>query len=171
MTTTKKHYVEFLSPGTFVSESSSREIDSWDIASAVLLSKEIDERHGAKPYGFRFTTRIEHSPIDDGEGGTLKVQPKEIDRSGIYYLGGTLYTYDEVVARNDPKEDILRSNMLCNDMWVIIENTNSWKFTNKFRNSDKIVDSLGRVIRAGSDPDLVEYTNLKKAEKLKEHGM
>lgn len=42
-------------------------------------------------------------------------------------------------------------------MWVIIENTNSWRFTGPFGEKDVIVDENGEVIRRGDDADLVEY--------------
>lgn len=53
----KKHFVTFFSPGTFVSETSEKPIDSWDVDTAVEMSTQILERHGARPYGFRFSTR------------------------------------------------------------------------------------------------------------------
>ena len=53
----KKYFVKFLSPGTLYSESTTLEIDSHNVATAVEMSKNIVERHGAKPYGFQFITR------------------------------------------------------------------------------------------------------------------
>ena len=53
----KKHFVTFFSPGTFVSETTEKEIDSWDVEKAKELARSIKERHGATPYGFRFITR------------------------------------------------------------------------------------------------------------------
>jgi len=53
----KKNFVTFYSPGTFVSEETTKDIDSWNIQEAESMAESIKERHGAKPYGFRFTTR------------------------------------------------------------------------------------------------------------------
>ena len=102
----KKHSVKFLSPGTFVSEQSTLEIDSWDIKKAVQMSKTITERHGAKPYGFRFVTR---------ERKKNELDSKEVKWSGIYYLGGKILTLEDVVDRNDPNDKILISNMRINE--------------------------------------------------------
>ena len=46
----EQHFVTFYSPGTFVSETSTEPIDSWDVEKAVAMSRGIVERHGAKPY-------------------------------------------------------------------------------------------------------------------------
>lgn len=164
----RKHYVEFFSPGSFISETSTKEISSWDTRKAVELSRNIQERYGASPYGFKFITKIEHPPIPDGEGGMLEVQPKIVDTSGIYYLGGELETYDDFANRNDPKDSILLSNMRCNDWWIVIVNTNSYKFTQPFYQNSFIVDDFGKVIRSGNDSDLTSYVARKKLQKESE---
>lgn len=126
----QKHFVQFLSPGTFVSEMTEKPIDSWDVESAVLMAAEIKERHGAKPYGFRFTTR-ERGPDD--------LDSKQSAQSGIYYLGGKIETLAEVEARNDPKERILRSNMRYNGIDKIVINDNSWRFTAALHDGDVVL--------------------------------
>ena len=129
--TMQRHFVEFLSPGTFVSESSELPIDSWNVDVAVKMAADICERHGARPYGFRFTTRGRK----DNE-----LDSRVIDKSGIYYLGGSVETAEEILARNDPKEEILRSNIRCNDYKRIITNTNSWRFTTALNADDVVLD-------------------------------
>jgi len=126
-----KHYVTFYSPGTFMSEDTRKEIDSWDIDTAKQMARSIKERHGTTPYGFIFTTRGR----DDTD-----LDSKEIARSNFYYLGGKVETYQEVLERNDPSEEILRSNMQINGYDKIIVNTNSWKFTSFLRDTDVILD-------------------------------
>jgi len=42
----KKHFVHFLSPGTFVAEETSKPIASWSVEKAVKMAREITERHG-----------------------------------------------------------------------------------------------------------------------------
>lgn len=126
-----KHFVSFFSPGTFVSETSDREVSSWDVNEAVRLSKSITERHGAKPYGFRFKTV---KLVDDGWNKETSAT------SGMYYLGGKVLSLQNVIDRNDPKNSILISNMKNNDYPYVIENTNSYKITLPFDpNTDKVL--------------------------------
>lgn len=141
-----KHFVQFYSPGTFVSEVSEKPIRSWNPKRAAALAKTIVERYGAKPFGFRFITRRCSTPIDDGEGGKLNVEPKELKRSGIYYIGGVIETIDQVMARNDPSEQILRDNMMGNGIKKIVVTTNGYRSTHQFNDDDKLVDENGNVI-------------------------
>lgn len=127
----KKHFVHFLSPGTFFSEETEKPIESWDVVKAMAMARKIKERYGATPYGFYFSTR---SRSDDD------LDSKRTKTSGIYYLGGKVETYEEVVARNDPKEQILRDNMRCNGYDRIITNTNSWKITTPLNKGDKVLE-------------------------------
>lgn len=127
----EKHFVEFLSPGTFVSEATEKPIDAWDTEKAVIMAAEIIERHGAKPYGFRFTTRAR---------GDDDLDSKVTKRSGMYYLGGEVFTRDQVEARNLPGEEILRSNMRSNDIERIVVNTNSWKYTAALGKDDVVLE-------------------------------
>lgn len=127
----EKHFVHFLSPGTFVHEESKREIEAWDIDKAKELARGIKERHGATPFAFYFTTRTRDQ--DDFDS-------KETSRSSRYYLGGKIETIDDVRKRNDPSERILLSNMECNGWDRIIVNTNSWKITQPLDNDDVVLD-------------------------------
>lgn len=166
----RKHTVMFLSPGTFVSEYTTKDIDSWDTKKAVEMAESIVERYNAKPYGFRFETWKTHTPVEDGEGGVLEVRPKLEKDSGIYFLGGKLETYDDVVARNLDSESILRSNMRGNEYWVICINTNSFKSTLPFGENDRIVDASGVVIESGDDPKWVKYRAEQLAKRKAELG-
>lgn len=56
--TMRKHFVTFYSPGTFVAEETELPIDAWDIDKAVKMAHKIVERYEARPYGFRFSTRV-----------------------------------------------------------------------------------------------------------------
>lgn len=152
-----KHTVTFYSPGTLFSEQTSKDIDSWDTKKAVEMAETISERYGAKPYAFVFRTFKTHDPVSDGEGGLLKVESKKEKESGYYFLGGKLETYDDVVKRNDPKEEILRSNMRGNEYWIVCINTNSYRSTMPFGEDDKIVDASGIVIESGDDSKHVKY--------------
>lgn len=127
----KKHFVEFLSPGTFVSEVSQKEIKSWDVETAKQMATSIKERHNATPYGFRFITR---------ERKANELDSKVTKTSGIYYLGGKVLTLADVKARNDDKDRILISNMEMNEIKKVIENTNSWKVTMPLNKDDVVLD-------------------------------
>lgn len=126
----KKHFVNFCSPGTFVSEVSSLEVESWDVKKAQEMAKTIKERHGATPYGFYFTTKSRT---------TKELDSKQTDKSNMYYLGGEVLTLEDVKARNDSKDKILISNMKNNGYSKIIVNRNSWEFTAPLSESDVIL--------------------------------
>lgn len=127
----KKHFVEFLSPGTFVSESDMREIDSWDIEEAKKMAKKIKQRYGATPYGFRFVTRSR----EDNE-----LDSRVTKTSSMYFLGGKVLTLADVKARNDEKDKTLIWNMEMNKYDRIIENTNSYKITLPLNEDDVVLD-------------------------------
>jgi hypothetical protein len=160
-----KHTVYFHSPGTFFTESSVKDIDSWNIKQAVEMAESIVERYSAKPYGFKFATYKTHPTLIDEEGNEYEVRSKLLKESGTYFLGGKLETYDEVVARNDPKEEILRSNMRCNGMWIICVNTNSYRSVWPFTEKDKIVDTSGNVIESGDNLKYIKYRNEQEAKR------
>lgn len=116
----KKHFVRFYSPGSFTSETTEKEIDSWDIERAKELARGIKERHGATPYGFQFFTR-ERSDAD--------LDSQVSKTSNMYFLGGRILYLSEIMQKNDPNDTILISNMKNNGYDRVIENTNSWKIT------------------------------------------
>jgi len=127
----KKHFVTFLSPGTFLNEETTLPIDFWDILKASDMAHGITERHGATPFGFYFTTRSRSATDLDS---------KVIKRSGTYFLGGEVKTLSEVEAMNDPKNGILLSNMRCNKWDKVIFNANSWKIVQPFTKKDTLLD-------------------------------
>lgn len=126
----KAHFVIFFSPGTFFAEQSQQSMDSWDVDKAVEMSKGIKERHGATPYGFCFTTRTRK---DD------ELDSKETKRSGMYYLGGKVWTLEEIKRRADPKDSILISNMEANGYARVITNDNSWRWTQPLGDEDVVL--------------------------------
>jgi hypothetical protein len=129
----QKHFVTFYSPGTFVAESSIKEIDSWDVQVAQRLAASIEERHGAKPYGFRFSTRT-RGP-DDLDSAVSNTSP-------MYYLPHCkVETLDQIEARNDPREEILRSNMRSNGYDRIVVTTEGWKWTQPLSANDVVLTS------------------------------
>lgn len=127
----KKHFVIFMSPGTFVAETSEEPIKAWDVDVAMRMARNIKERHGATPYGFYFSTRMR---------GPRDLDSKVVKTSPMYYLGGEVETYEQVLARNDPKEAILRDNMKYNKIKRILTNKNSWSLTQPLNDDDVVLD-------------------------------
>jgi hypothetical protein len=118
-----KHFVRFFSPGSFFDETSEFEMNSWDVSAALAMSKTVVERYGATPFAFRFFTR---SRGPDDLDSSITATSKR------YWLGGTIYTLADIIARNDPSDSILISNMKCNRWSHVIENNNSWKIVKPF---------------------------------------
>ena len=127
----RKHYVTFLSPGTFVAESTTQEICAWNIDLAVEISRTIKERYGACPYGFYFTTRTR---------GKNDFDSKQTAKSNMYYLGGKVETLEELKAKHDPNNTTLISNMECNKWDKVITNCNSWKWTQPLKENDVVLE-------------------------------
>lgn len=126
----ERHFVTFYSPGTFVAETTTKPIDAWNVDDAVAMAALIDERHGAKPYGFRFTTRGRSE--DDLDSKVIATGP-------MHYIGGKVETLAQVEARNDPREEILRSNMRCNGFDRIWSSTRGWKWTQPLNADDVVI--------------------------------
>lgn len=150
------HHVTFYSPGTFVSETTSRPIASWDAAAACEMATSIFERYNARPYAFAFSTSITAPPVPDGQGGTLNVQPRETARSGLHFLDGSVLTIEDVAARSDPKDDILLSNMR-GGMPIVVESINGWRSVHPFGAGDVVVNASGRVTERGDSPERIAY--------------
>ena len=126
----KKNFVVFYSPGTFVSEQSEVEIEKWDVQKAKEIAKDIKERHGATPYGFKFIVRSRTEKDLDS---------RQSKSSGMFFLGGKILTLKQVISRKDSKDEILISNMKSNGIKKIIENRNSYLSTLPFNKGDKVI--------------------------------
>lgn len=126
----KKHFVTFYSPGTMVAESTVKEISSWDIGMAVAMSKDIEERHGARPYGFFFTTK---------KRGFRDFTPREVARSGMYYVNCKVETLEELEARGDKKESILLQNMKTNGWDKMVSTKSGWAWSHPFHEGDTLL--------------------------------
>lgn len=115
-----KHYVSFYSPGTFISEVDTKEIESWNVDLAKSMMKEIVQRHNATPYGFKFFTKT----LKDND-----FEPKITERSKLYLVGGKILSYKDIEERNDPKDNILLSNMKSNNWDFVWQTTKGWLYT------------------------------------------
>jgi len=132
-----KHFVTFYSPGTLFAESTEKPIASWNIASAKRMAKTIKERYGATYYAFRFSTR-NRTGIDSGK----PLYSKVVKTSGMYYLNAIVETYEEIVARDLPDENILRDNMRINGYKKIVTNgpdSKTWKFCLPLEKDDVVL--------------------------------
>ncbi len=128
----QQHFVTFFSPGTFVAETTTKSIESWNVAAAVEMMADIKERHGATPYGFRFTTRGRE---DD------ELDIKVIATGPMHYVGGKVETLAEIEARNDPSEEILRSNMRINGYARVWTTTEGWRWTQPLSDDDVVIST------------------------------
>lgn len=126
----EKHFVTFYSPGTLVSEDTTKPIERWDLELAQKMAGEITERHGAVPYGFRFTTRSR---------GDADLDSSVSARSGMYYIGCKIETLAEIEARNDPRDEILLRNMRRNNWPAIVTSTRGWKWSQPLRDGDVVL--------------------------------
>jgi hypothetical protein len=128
-----KHYVMFLSPGSFTAESTTKEIDSWDISKAIGMANDIHERYDATPYGFVFFTKAR---------GDADWEPAETARSGTYFLDCEVLTVEQLEAENNPEHRILLSNMRSNGWRRIVRTTKGWQWHAPFRDGDVCVQSV-----------------------------
>lgn len=128
----QQHFVTFFSPGSFVAEQTTKPIDAWNVDDALGIAALITERYGAKPYGFRFTTRAR-------EGHEL--DSKVVATSPMHYIGGKVETLEEVEARNADDERILRENMRCNGYKRIWTSTQGWRWTQPLQDNDVVIDA------------------------------
>jgi hypothetical protein len=123
----KKHFVKFLSVGTFVSEETTKNISSWNVGEAIEMSKKITERYGSKPYGFYFYTKERNE--DDFDS-------KITSTSHMYFINGTVKTLEDVKNENNPDNRILIRNMECNKWDRIVSGCNPWRWTQVFEKDD-----------------------------------
>jgi hypothetical protein len=127
----KKHFVIFFSPGTLVAESDIKPIESWDVDAAIEMSRGIEARYGATPFGFQFITKERNEDELDSHVSECSV---------MYYLGGEVLTLTEIKERSDPRDSILISNMECNGWDRVIENRNSYLWCQPLKDGDVVLD-------------------------------
>ena len=92
-------YVEFLYPGSFMSESSTREVKTRD-TSKVKVPK--------NAFCFSFFDIL--SVVVEADGNKVKLTSERVNMSPKHYYGGRLYTVAEL-KRDFPGERILISNI------------------------------------------------------------
>lgn len=132
-------------------------VDEWNVDEAL---RRVSEEVGS----FQFRTYLTADPIPDGEGGLLEVEKKEVDRSGTYFVRGSLLTYDEV---SDSHEDFKRM-MRLKENWVVVIAS----LIHPFRENDFIiepVDGKAVITARGDDPKLVAYRKKMTNRKQQNH--
>lgn len=112
-------------------EMTEKPIAAWDIVTATEMAKTVSERHGARPYGFRFTTRERQE-----DWLTTKV----VANSVFYFMSGKVETIEQVRQRNDPKERILLSNAEDNGHRRVIHITRGWSWTQPLDDGDVVLN-------------------------------
>lgn len=125
----KKRFVTFYSPGTFVGETTTKCVTSWDVKKAIEMMAGINERYGAKPYGFQFHTM---------KRGFGDFEPKEVDRSPMYYVNCKVQTLADVEAEG-VESATLAQNMRSNKWDRVITTTQGCKWTQPFRDGDVVL--------------------------------
>ena len=125
----KKYVVaKYWMPGSFLAETTSKKLDSWDLDEAVEKAPDKGP-YGPGAYAFELIQYV----TTNVEG--FEVIPKEIAHSGTYFLGGTIYTIDDI-KREVPNSSILISNMEGNG-WLKVIKTNCGTFQ-PFTEKDRI---------------------------------
>ncbi len=126
----KRHFVEFMSPGTFVCEVTTRPIETWDVEVAVKMAEDIVERYNATPFGFRFITR---------ERGMEDLDSHITSRSGMYYLEGRIDRVADIEARARDDERTLLLNMKVNGWDEVFVNTKGYQWVVPLHPGDTIL--------------------------------
>lgn len=143
-----EHYVEYLCPGTFVSERSRVPCDSpGDVRSALARESDVVARYNAKPYAFRFISVAYEEGVSDS-GEVMKTAPREAC-SGLFHIRGKVLRLEDIP---DTKEnEILRSNMRCNEWPAVVETRNSYRSVVVLNREDVVLDAGGGVVARGED--------------------
>ena len=126
-----RHFVIFCWPGSFFADNSEpHPVSDWDVTEAMKIARD----YKRLPYCFQFLTR---ERADDDLDSHVS------ERSGTFYIGGTVFTLDEIRAEHDPNNRILLNNMEGNK-WDRVIRVRGW--TQPFEEGDHIVDNAGNLI-------------------------
>ncbi len=108
---TRKTFVEFLYPGSFVDNVSTEEVQTRD-----PYSVKVPEGS----FGFRYYDVVFATVVSEGE--TVELESNELNRSKTYFYGGRIMTPAQV-RKEYPKQDILLRNIENNKVKRLIETT------------------------------------------------
>lgn len=127
----ERHFVTFYSPGTFCAETTTQEIHAWDTVEALSRAKSVEERYGARPYAFRFSTRAR----EDHE-----LDSKVVAESGYYFFGCNVLTVADVKAKYDRDYSALVSNMECNGWDRVASPREGWRWHQPVTADDVVLE-------------------------------
>jgi hypothetical protein len=133
--TRREKRVTYYLPGTFFAEDTTRPIaDGPDLVERACVAA---PEHA---FCFELLTVLVADPIPDGEGGTLTVLPRTVEKSGRYYLGGEVFDERGVEAAGG--HGALLVNMRGNG-WarVIRTRLGNWQ---PFTDEDTLLDEVSR---------------------------
>ena len=131
--------VTFYSPGMIVSESSTFTIESWDVDKALQMLQGVTERHGAKPFGFRFS-RKKYVQLANKEWHAYETAAA----SPMHYVHGKVLSLADV-EREQP-DSILQSNMRCGGILHVVETSNGYSYCAPLEDGDVVFDKTGHQI-------------------------
>lgn len=101
------------------------------------ICSEFEKKHKLIPMSFQFITEIYN-------GSVITEYSDDTIFSGHYYLGGRVYTLEELEKINDPKYEILIRNMklpiFIEKTNKVIINTDTWKWSMPFYKGDIVLD-------------------------------
>lgn len=123
----RKTYIEFVYPGIFFNESSTKQVQSRD-------TTRVEVPDGA--FGFRFFDILEATVKANGKA--VKLTSARVNESPMHYYGGRIYTRAEVV-REVPNNRKLLSNMDGNG-WDKVIKTRTGNFQ-PFEKTDVFIEA------------------------------
>lgn len=141
----RQHFVTFVVHSMLSPVLVKRPIDSWDVRAAVAMIEHMKE----KPHWFRFSTWLTHDPVPDGEGGTLNVEPRELECSGRYYTTGKVRSADERVA-----DEVVHRRV---KQPFSIDIGTSLLRDEDFNADDFVVDAAGAIVERGDASERAAY--------------
>lgn len=94
------------------------EVDDFYVSYSKLddlesICKLVRKRYGNMAFGFRRLRPVGHQPFGRDD--------EYLDPGWIYICGGKVESAKEVLSRDDPKEEVLRSNIRCNKIAAILK--------------------------------------------------
>jgi hypothetical protein len=118
-----KHHARFYFPGSFFAEDEAREIPERTVAAALAIAPE-------RAFAFEF---YDTAVVDfEFDADLYRVIPRALNESGRHYIGGTVYTSEELLqlaaAEGEPgRYDVLIANVSQYDGRAIRCRTGNWQ--------------------------------------------
>ncbi|PZM08070.1 hypothetical protein CPY51_30470 [Rhizobium tubonense] len=104
-----KEYAVFLFNGSFTNTERPVQVPCRDVDRATEIAQQLTLQYGAPPFAFHFESRVDSL---DSIG----------NRSGLYYLGGTIQTLAEIRAECNPSNQRMIWNLEARGIDKIVTN-------------------------------------------------